>query len=353
MQNKKTFKAAVLQQTAKPLVLMNDITFPTLSKGQVLVKIRYAGLCHSQLMEIQGLRGEDKYLPHMLGHEGVGIVVAIGEGVSKVKPNDEVVISWIKGDGIDAGGTQYKTTQGLTINAGATTAFSEYAVISENRLVLKPKNTPEQIAVLYGCAVPTGFGMVINNIPSDAKGCIAFVGLGGIGMSALLAARFFDFEKVIAIDINEDKLLLAKQSGATHLINAQREDPVKAVNQWTNNRGVDYCFESAGSVKTIEQAYALIRKQGGQCIFASHPPATEKIMIDPFDLICGKNIKGTWGGEVKPDHDVRRFDAWYTQGRLPLEQLISKEYHLNDINEAVEDLHQRRIIRALINCHAE
>src|SRR3990167_1881460 len=346
MQNKKTFKAAVLQQTGKPLVLMNDITFPTLGKGQVLVKIRYAGLCHSQLMEIQGLRGEDKYLPHMLGHEGVGVVAAVVvECVSKVKPGDEVILSWIKSEGIDAGGTQYKTTQGLTINAGAITAFNEYAVISENRLVLKPKDTPERLAVLYGCAMPTGFGMVINNIPFDAKGCIAFVGLGGIGMSALLAARFFDFEKVIAIDINEDKLRLAKQSGATHLINAQHEDPGKTVHEWTNNRGVDYSFESAGTVKTIEQAYALTRRHGGLCIFASHPPTEEKITLDPFDLICGKNIRGTWGGEAKPERDVARFNTLYTKGQLPLEQLISKEYYLDDINLAIEDLHHRRIVR--------
>ncbi len=353
MKQNNTFTAAVLVKIGQPLQLVDNIYIPEPGKGQVLVKIRYAGLCHSQLKEIQGARGKDKYLPHMLGHEGVGSVVAIGEGVSKVCIGNDVVLTWIKGDGIDAGGYQYQTTDGLVINAGGITAFSEYGLVSENRLVVKPTETPDRLSVLYGCAIPTGFGMVVNNLPHTAAGTIAFLGLGGIGISALLAARFYDFKKVIAIDINQDKLNLAKELGATHVINASELDYVNLVRSLTAGLGVDYCFESAGKAQTIEQAYAMTRRHGGQCIFASHPPCGDNITLDPFDFICGKNIKGTWGGEVKPDKDIKRFGDLYASGQLPLEALISKEYRLDEINLAVDDLHQRKIVRALINCNKE
>lgn len=350
-QHDATFTAAVLVKTGQPLQLINNIQIPRPGKGQVLVKISYAGLCHSQLMEIQGSRGEDNYLPHMLGHEGAGHVVSIGEGVTKVAAGEEVVLGWIKGEGIDSGGHQYQTTDGLTINAGAITAFGEYALVSENRLVPKPMGTPDRLSVLYGCAMPTGFGMVMNNLPDNASGTIAFLGLGGIGISALLAAKRYHFNKVIAIDVNHDKLDLAKELGATHTINASDADYLNQVRLLTDGMGVDYCFESAGRARTIEQAYSMIRRNGGQCIFASHPPHGDKITLDPFDLICGKHIKGTWGGEVKPDRDIQRFGDMYANGQLPLESLISKEYSLDEINLAVDDLHQKKIVRALINCN--
>jgi len=353
MQSNNTFTAAVMTEVGQPLKLINNILMPKPNRGQVLVKINYAGLCHSQLMEVQGLRGKDNYLPHMLGHEGVGVVMEIGGAVTKVQPGDKVIISWIKSDGIDAGGYQYKTMDGLSINAGAATAFSEYALVSENRVVLKPSSTPERLSVLYGCAVPTGFGMVINNIPKNAEGTIAFIGLGGIGLSALLAAPLYDFKKIIAIDINPEKLVIAEELGATHIINSSELNLVDIVKKITNDIGVDYAFESAGKTQTIELAYSLVRKNGGLCIFASHPPFGEKIHLDPFDLICGKNIKGTWGGEAKPDVDIKRFDDFYLKGQLPLERLVSNEYRLSDINVAIDDLQKKKIIRALINCSSE
>lgn len=350
MSYRQTFTAAVLANTGNKLDLYDDIYLPEPSSAQVVVEIQYAGLCHSQLMEISGLRGEDKYLPHMLGHEGVGKVVSVGENVTKVAPGDEVILSWIKGDGLDSGGHQYQSARGLNINSGPITAFSEYAVVAENRLVKKPTGTPSKLAVLYGCAVPTGFGMVMNNLPEVSSGSIAFIGLGGIGMSALLAAGMYDFEHIFAIDINPDKLAIAKTCGATHLINPELENPLSIVKELTNGNGVDYSFESAGTARTIELAYSLIRPKGGLCTFASHPAHSENISLDPFDLICGKNIKGTWGGEVYPDRDIVKFDKLYLDGKLPLEFLVSKEYSLDQINEAVDDLHNRKVIRALINC---
>ncbi|MDP1574212.1 MAG: zinc-binding dehydrogenase [Coxiellaceae bacterium] len=345
-----TMTAAVLTEHGKPLSLFDNILIPKPNKGQVLVKMTFAGLCHSQLMEIDGKRGEDKYLPHLLGHEGVGTVVEIGEGVTKVKPSDEVILGWIKGKGLEGGGSQYKTTDGLMINSGSVTTFSEYSLVSENRLTLKPENTPSELAVLYGCAVPTGLGMVLNAVPENFTGNVGFVGLGGIGLSALLSAKLRTFNKVIAIDVNPEKLALAKELGATDVINPLETNTHETIKALTNNMGLDYCFESAGSVKTIELAFELTRRSGGQCIFASHPPASEKIALDPFELICGKHISGTWGGQSIPDNDIKKFDDYYKKGLLPLDKLISKQYALENINEAIIDLKNKKIVRALIQC---
>lgn len=342
--------AAVLMEQNKPLSIFSNILIPTLKQGQVLVKILFAGLCHSQLMEIDGKRGEDKYLPHLLGHEGVGVVVEIGESVTKVAVNDEVVLGWIKGEGLEGGACQYQTSDGLIINSGAVTTFSNYAVVSENRITKKPTHTPNELAVLYGCAIPTGLGMVLNAVPENFTGTVAFVGLGGIGLSALLSSKLRHFEKVIAIDVNPEKLQLARELGATHVINPLRDNTHDIIKNLTSNKGVDFCFESAGSAKTIELGFDIVRRGGGKCIFASHPAAHEKIALDPFELICGKQIFGTWGGDSIPDQDINNFDHYYQKKILPLEKLISKQYDLGNINQAILDLKNKKIARALIRC---
>lgn len=346
--NSSMMTAAVLTEHGKPLSIFENVLIPKPKHGQVLVKILYAGLCHSQLMEIDGKRGEDKYIPHMLGHEGIADVIEIGEGITKVKPGDRVVLGWIKGSGLENTGTQYQTSDGsMTINAGHVTTFSEYAIVSENRVTKKPLCTPDALSVLYGCAIPTGLGMVLNAIPENENAIVAFIGLGGIGLSALLSAKIRTFEKVIAIDTNPEKLALALELGASEVINPQVDNVIQRIKEITSNVGVDYCFESAGSAKTIELGFEIIRR-GGKCIFASHPAAHEKISLDPFELICGKKIEGTWGGASIPDQDMEKFDGYFKQGLLPLEKLISKQYELKKINDAIADLKNRKIARALI-----
>lgn len=342
--------AAILTEHNKPLLILNNILIPKPKKGQVLVKILFAGLCHSQLMEIEGKRGEDKYLPHLLGHEGVGIAVETGEGVTKIKKDDTVILGWIKGDGLEGGASQYHTSDGLIINSGAVTTFSDYAIVSENRLTKKPTHTPNELAVLYGCAIPTGLGMVLNAVPENFTGTVGFIGLGGIGLSALLSSKLRHFEKVIAIDVNPEKLLLAKELGATHVINPANQNTIDEIKKLTNNQGLDFCFESAGSAKTIELGFEMVKRGSGKCIFASHPAAHERISLDPFELICGKQIFGTWGGDSIPDQDIHHFDNYYQKKLLPLEKLISKKYELENINQAVDDLKNKKIARALVRC---
>jgi len=341
-------KAAVLYKTGNPLVIEDNIDIPELYPEQVLVKIAFSGLCHSQLMEVKGYRGIDRYLPHMLGHEGSGIVVDIGKKVTKIKKGDYVILGWIKGTGEDyTGGTKYKKDDKI-INAGGVTTFSDYAVVSENRCVKLPEGIPLDIAVLFGCAIPTGAGIVVHEIQLSPKNTIAFFGLGGIGLSALMAAALFNCRTIIAIDINESKLELAKDFGATHLINASMENPVKTVREITNGRGADYSIEAAGTTQTIEQAFKAVRKNGGTAVFASHPKEGDLIKLDPFDLISGRRIIGTWGGSCKPDEDIPHFAKLYRDGSLPLEKLLTNQYSLENINQALEDLEHRKIARALI-----
>lgn len=344
----KTFKGAVLIETGQNLQIIDGIQIPNLKKGQVLVKIQYAGVCHSQLMEVRGGRGHDAYLPHLLGHEAVGQVVKTGEGITKVSENDTVILGWIKGEGLDGGACKYIGPNGETINSGAITTFSEYAVISENRLVLKPPHTPNNLAVLYGCAIPTGAGLVLNELKPTEQSNIAVIGLGGIGLSALMACKYFNPKTLIAIDIEDGKLELAREMGATHLLKSDDPDLIQKVKDLTGGQGVDYAAEAVGLVKTIELGFELIKRNGGKLIFASHPKAGEKIQIDPFELICGKSIQGTWGGGSHPDRDIPLLDEMYAKGQLKLEPLISHSYKLEEINQALEDLENRKIVRALL-----
>lgn len=339
-------KAAVLRKLSTPLVIEN-LEIPPLLPGQVCVKIAYSGVCHSQLMEVRGLRGEDLFLPHLLGHEGSGIVVSVGDDVVKVKPGQKVILGWIKGSGANVQGTKYLGDANI-INAGGVTTFSQYSVVSENRCVVLPEGIPMDIAVLFGCAIPTGAGIVTNTLQPKPGSSIAIFGLGGIGLSALMATRLYNCSIVIGVDINEEKLNLAKEFGATHTINSTKVDPVQAIREITLGVGVDYSVEASGIASIIEQSFNSVRRGGGFCVFASHPKFGQKICIDPYELICGKRIQGSWGGESNPDRDIPLFADLYRKGKLPLEKLITKRYSLYQINDALDDLEQGRVGRPLI-----
>jgi S-(hydroxymethyl)glutathione dehydrogenase / alcohol dehydrogenase len=340
-------RAAVLEALNAPLRI-EDLELPSLRRGQVLVKLTYSGVCRSQLMEVRGGRGQDPYLPHLLGHEGTGVVVETGPGVEKVRAGDLVVLTWIRGAGLDAGGTQY--LQGnRTVNAGAVTTFNEMAVVSENRCVRLPPGVPLDEAVLFGCALATGAGMVMNLMRPPAGSTVAVFGLGGVGLCALMALGLFDCSEIIAVDTQDEKLALASELGATRSVNPSREDPLQVIRDHTSGRGADFAVEAAGLAMTIEQAFCSVRQKGGKCFFASHPSRGMQISLDPFDLICGKEIRGTWGGETDPDRDVPVFADHYRAGRLPLDKLTTRRYSLDEINDALADLEAGRVFRCLLD----
>jgi S-(hydroxymethyl)glutathione dehydrogenase/alcohol dehydrogenase len=343
-------KAAILYELNQPLVI-REIELPELLNGQVLVKIFYSGVCRSQLMEVRGNRGEDNWLPHLLGHEGAGEVIAVGKNVKKVVEGDKVILGWIKGEGQDAPGAKY-LCDGKVINSGKVTTFSTYTIVSESRLVKSPKGLPMDIAVLFGCALLTGAGMVFNELKPDSEQSVAVIGLGGIGLSALMALTQFRCKKIIAIDISDERLAVAKSFGATDILNSSNQD-VKSEILRITEEGVDACVESGGKAETIELGFSIIKKGTGKLFFASHPPEGQFIKLDPHELISGKQIFGSWGGGSFPDVDIPKMANIYFSGKFPLEQLLTKRYKLENINNALFDLENGKVFRPLIDMRLE
>ena len=340
--------AAVLYEINAPLRI-EELSIPDLREGQVLVKIAYSGLCHSQLNEIKGLKGEDKFLPHTLGHEGSGVVEAVGTAVKKVKEGDRVVLTWIKGSGADIPATTYKSRDGLLVNSGAISTFMAKAVISENRLVKIPDAMPLREAALLGCAIPTGAGIVLNTACVKPGNSVVIFGVGGIGFSALLATKLRQAAIVIAVDISDDKLDYALNLGATHIINAKKQNVLLEILNITQKQGVDYAIECAGVKESMEIAFKSVRDKGGLCVIAGNLPWGEEISINPFDLIKGKRIAGTWGGESSIDKDILFYIAEYLAGRFKIDLLISHESKLGDINKVIAEMEHGQKGRILIN----
>lgn len=342
-------RAALLVNTGKPLVI-DEIEIPVLKPGQVLVKIKYSGVCHTQLLEARGFRGEDKFLPHCLGHEGTGEVVEISEGVKKVKPGDAVILSWIKGSGADIPGTVYQWNS-QKVNSGAITTFGNYSVISENRLTLIPAGFSLRSASLLGCAIPTGFGSVVNSAQVKAGSSVGVFGVGGVGMSALRAASLVGAKTVIAIDLLDSKLETAKKLGATHTIKiSDAADCLKMIKEICPS-GLDYAIEATGRADVMRLTIDAIRAQGGTTVIIGNAHYGEMLTIDPKQFNMGKRILGTWGGDSFPDRDFEKFCTLLNQDpEHRLENLmISEDYSLDQVNEALDDLEKGKVLRPIIN----
>jgi len=339
-------KAAILVQSNEPLKV-TELIIPSLEKGQVLVDMEWSGICRSQLMEVQGHRGADPYLPHLLGHEGTGRVIEIGNGVSKLSTGDRVVVSWLRGKGLMAKGSVFKDGN-LQINSGPIATFSEKAIISENCCFPIQEDIPSELASLLGCAIPTGAGIVINEMKPTPNSSISIWGVGGIGLAAVAGAVITQCHPIVAIDISPENLRLAKSFGATHtfLANEINQD---VINSLTKNEGFDFAVEATGHVGSIEKAFYSVRDRGGLCIFASHPPKHDLISLEPHALIRGKQIRGSWGGACEPDKDIPKFINLFHQGKLPLQKLISHRFKIEQINEAFEVLDSGKCGRILLD----
>jgi S-(hydroxymethyl)glutathione dehydrogenase/alcohol dehydrogenase len=343
------FKAAVLTKTKKPLQIINNLNFPKLKKGQILVRVLHSAICRSQIMEIDGKRGKDKYIPHLLGHEGSGIVEMIGKGVTKFIPGNRVFLSWIKGKGLDSGGTKIYFNKNI-INAGPITTFSNYSIVSENRCFLIPKKFPIKKSVIFGCAVPTGVGIVTNEIEPKKNNTICVIGIGGVGLSALMACKKLNLKKVLVIDIDKKKLNIAKKLGfKKNILMKNKKKSMSKILDFTNGKYFDYTIESTGRSKSIEYAFSITRKFGGKCFFATHPNNKSNINLNPFDLISGKNIYGTWGGSSDPQKIANFMAPFFLKNKKFLNLYFSKEYSLNNINVAINDFKNKSVIKLIIN----
>ena len=339
-------EAALLVQTGAPLVLA-ELEIPPLRPGQVLVEIAFSGACGTQVMEWRGDKGEDKWLPHCLGHEGTGVVLEAGGAVTKVKPGDKVVLSWIKGSGVEAGGAVYQW-DGRKVNAGGVTTFQRHAVVSENRLTPLPATLAMDVAVLLGCAAPTGMGAVYNVLKAQPGDAVAVFGTGGIGLNAVMAAALVGAMPVIGIDPNPTRRALAKIYGATHVIDPSEADVLDEIRKIVP-QGVDLAVEASGVPDAMAQAVNATRPQGGRAVVIGNARHGAALTLNPAVFNQGKSLLGTWGGDSVPDRDYGRFARLLGSGRFPVRNLLSKPYALEQADQALQDLAAGTIGRPLID----
>lgn len=330
-------KAAILVEQRRPLVVA-EIQLPEkLEVGQVLVRVLTSGICGSQIGEINGVKGADNYLPHLLGHEGCGLVEAVGAGVRHVAVGDKVVLHWRKGPGIEAQPPAY-TWEGRKVNAGWVTTFNEYAIVAENRVTRIPADTVPEVAALFGCAVTTGFGVVVNNAKVSIGESVVIFGAGGVGLNIVQAAAMSSGHPVIAVDLYDSKLELARSLGATHTINAAREDAREAIRAIVGNAGVDVFIDNTGQPAVIEMGYELTKATRGRVVLVGVPKKGDTINIYSLPLHFGKTLSGSHGGEAVPEVDIPRYLSLHGAGKLKLNNLITERFSLDDINQAIDGM---------------
>lgn len=338
--------AALLVQTGQPLEIA-EIGIPALNPGQVLVEVAYSGACGTQVMEWRGDKGEDKWVPHCLGHEGTGIVLEVGVAVTKVKVGDRVVLSWIKGTGIEAGGAKYDWN-GKAVNAGGVTTFQRHSVVSENRLTIVPKHLDMDVAILLGCAAPTGMGAVTNVLKVQPGDSVAIFGTGGVGLNACMAAAFSGGWPVIGIDPNPERRAFALKFGCTHVIDPADGDVVAQIKAIEPN-GVDVAVEATGIPAVMDQAVNVTRQQGGRAVVIGNAKLGAMLNLNPGVFNQGKSLMGTWGGDSVPDRDYPRFARLLGSGRFDVRELLSKPYTLEQADTALQDLAAGNVGRPLID----
>jgi len=344
----KTMKAAVLTELGKPLVLAELKLPETLHFGQVLVKVLYSGICGAQLNEIDGIKGPDAFLPHLLGHEGSAIVLDVGPGVKTVKKGDHVVMHWRPSAGLQCETPDY-SWDGRHVNAGWVTTFNDYAVISENRLTTIPDDFDMRLAPLFGCAITTALGVINNEAQVKIGQSVVVIGVGGVGLNVVQAADMVSANPIIGVDLFDSKLDGAKNFGATHVFNSKNSDSwMEEIKKVVGEKGADVVIDTTGSARVIEAAYQLTHPQG-KTILIGVPAKGDDITIYSLPLNFKKVLKGTQGGDSKPDIEIPRYIQLHKQGKLTLENLITHEFKLEDINQGIEIVRSGEAGRVIIS----
>ncbi len=354
-------KAAVLYEYHAPLAV-EEIEVLGPQEGEVLVKIAASGVCRTNWRIIQG--DYDWCVPPMvLGDEGAGVVEDVGKGVTRVKPGDHVVLSWIPYCGncyyCDRGITNLcenphmmtssrfrKGNEVLNHLAGLST-FSEYTVAPEEGVIPIRSDAPLDKAALVGCGVPTGWGAVIKAAKVEPGSSVAVIGVGGVGLNVIQGAVLAGAEKIIAVDIKDNKLEMARQFGATHTINANQEDSVERIRELTDGRGADYAFDVIGTPEVIENAYASLRP-GGTAVMVGWPSEDTEVKVKVGLLFGERKLVGTSLGSIQPSADIPKIINLYMAGKLKLDELITKRFPLDNVNDAMNAMVNGEVARALI-----
>lgn len=356
-------KAAICYEHGKPLIV-EDVTLDPPQYGEVKVKLVATAICHSDIHTIRGeWAGE---VPVIVGHESAGIVEAVGDGVTMVQIGDPVVVSLlrscgrceycIKGQPNHCEGefalnteTRIRNQKGEEIQQGISVAgFAEYVVVDQSQLARVPDDMNLESAALLACGVITGYGAAVNTGQVTAGSRVVVIGAGGVGLNAIQGAAISGAKQVIAVDLLDGKLESAKQFGATHTINASNTNPVEEVMTLTEGRAADFALVTVGSSVAINQSFSMINK-GGSVVIAGLPPLDQTVNLPTFLFVVkGKRLLGSFMGSTRLQVDVPILIDQYQNGKLMLDELITKRYSLDQINEAIESTERGEALRNLI-----
>jgi len=369
-------KAAVIRQIGLPQpyaqsrpLTIEEVDLDAPGEREVLVRVRAAGLCHSDLSTINGDR--PRQMPMVLGHEAAGEVVECGPGVHDLKPGDHVVMVFApscgeciacqeghpgrcepgqksNGAGTLLGGAIRLSQNGQPVyHHVGVSAFAEYAVVNRGSVVKIDASLPFDEAALFGCAVLTGVGAALNTAQVFPGARVGVVGLGGVGLNALFGAKVAGASRIVAIDIHDDKLALAKKLGASDTVNAKDADAVRKVKDLTSG-GVDFGFEMAGSVQAMELAYRITRR-GGTTVTAGLPHPDARWQLQHVNLTAEeRTVKGSYVGSCVPPRDMPRYIDLYRKGMLPVNTLMSDHIALDQINEGFDNLASGHTVRQIV-----
>jgi S-(hydroxymethyl)glutathione dehydrogenase / alcohol dehydrogenase len=339
-------KAAILTESRKPLIV-DEITLPdALGVGQVLVKILHTTICGAQINEIEAAKGPDKFLPHLLGHEASAVVIDIGPGVTTIKPGDTVVLHWRPSQGIQCQPPSY-TWRSARLNAGWVTTFNEYAVVSENRMTVIPATYDLKVAPLLGCAITTAAGVINNDAKVKIGESVVVFGVGGVGLNVVQFARLVGAYPIVAVDLVDEKLGMAKVRGATDVLNAGKLSNLDAeIRKIVGAKGPDKVVETTGVKFIIELAYDLTHPDG-TCVLVGVP--YEKVTINTLPIHFNKVLTGSHGGDAVPHVDIPRLIRLNQANRVSFDGIITHEFSLDNINQALDLVRSGRAGRVLVN----
>lgn len=332
MKIKKSLGAILIKKNHK--LVIDYFYFPrNLLRGQVLVKVNLTGVCGSQIGEIKGVKGKDLYLPHLLGHEGVGTVIQKHKSVKKVNVNDRVLLHWMPSKGIEAENPKY-FWKNKPLNAGKITTFNEYAIISENRLTKIGKKIDNNVAVFLGCTASTAIGTVekIANIKKDS--CVVVAGCGLIGQFIIKILSKKKVKKIIVIDNNNKKLNLAKKRGAHEFFLIKNNSYKKLIS--LKNKA-DYFFECSGNIDILNLGFEMLKSNGTQ-ILIGVTKIGKFAKLNPLDINLGKKIKGSKGGQFNPDLDVFRFNQLLKKKKISCDDFVQGTYKIDKINSVIKKM---------------
>ncbi len=347
MKNYFTSQFAILNKTRKPL-LLRDLKIPKPKVNQVLVKIQYSYVCGTQLKEIYGLKGKDKYLPHTLGHEGSGYVVEFGENVRNLKIGDKVVLSWIKKKRINGSKKPfYLDKKNKKINSGLVSTFSRYTLVSIDRVYKIPEKIPLDIAALLGCALPTGFGIVMNSFSKFLKNqYVGIYGVGGVGVMSIIALKLLGINKIYAIDKNNKNLKIARKFGCKNIFN-EKQFNKKIIDKKIKKNQIALNLEMSGNKRMMEMAVKNLSSKGS-AILAGNLNSGDLISLNPYDLIFGKKVFGFSANDVSLEKNFKYYLKLLKKVNLKKLRSVFKVYNLREINKAIREFKTGKTLRPLI-----